>query len=215
MKPSMLFSPLLTLLLLLLQLSLPLQLRCQVLIGMQGGFSQITPTRFVTLDGGGSYSGDGASFAGALISIKTGRNLWFESGVLISRHHLISTPEFMPGIDMTPEKNVLTLVSVPLKLNLELGRYFFLNGGLLIDLETDRTGSYFDNQSGMGFELGTGINYQYRNLYFRLNPLLRMHAFPAFQRENYQQHLLEAGVGAGIGVILGKKLTDNQAATTR
>ena len=205
MKPSFLFIPLFPFLLLLLLLSGPIQLSSQTLAGIQGGFSQLTPTRFVTLDGGGSYSGDGARFLGALVSIKTGRILWFESGLLIARHHLISTPEFMPGVDMTPEKNSLTLVTVPLKLNLELGKYFFINGGLLFDLETDRTGSYFDNQSGMGFELGTGVNYQYRKLYFRLNPLLRIHAFPAFQHENHQQHLLEAGLGAGIGYILDTK----------
>ena len=204
MKPSFLFIPLFPFLLLLLLLSGPWQLSSQTLVGIQGGFSQLSPTRFVTLDGGGSYSGDGTRFAGAMVSIKTGRILWFESGLLIARHRIISTPEFMPGVDMTPEKNSLTLVSVPLKLHLEAGKFLFINGGLLIDIETDRTGSYFDNQSGMGFELGAGVKYQLRKLQFRLNPLLRIHAFPAFERENYQQHLLETGIGVGIFYNLSK-----------
>ncbi len=91
----------------------------------------------------------------------------------------------------------LKMISIPIYANYTFGKYFFLNGGPIIDFQT--TDNSNDSQSGIGFSLGIGGKYEFDNFMIFINPNLKKHSVIPFEKENYHQKLTELGVQFGIG----------------
>ncbi len=80
----------------------------------------------------------------------------------------------------------LKLVSIPIYLNYTFFKYFFVNGGLLLDWQLKKSNYYFDNQSGVGYGFGIGLKYDFEKFSVSLSQNLKEHAFIPFKKEKYQ-----------------------------
>ena len=160
--------------------------------------------RFTSLEGDGSYSGDGFYIAGITCQIPITSRLDIETGFEYSNHTILITPAFYPDIDMTSSKSKITLASIPLTLKINFLKYFFVNGGCLLDLETS-TSSSIDNQTGLAAILGFGIKYDFKfggSIF--ANPYLKCHSLFPFSPERYHQRLFESGIRIGVVYNLSK-----------
>jgi len=152
------------------------------------------------LDGAPSYDGRGSDIFGFSYQRFLNEILSLETGIEYSKNKIEITPNFYPDIDMTPNKVTIEMFTIPIYTNFNFLKYFYANAGLLIDFEVNRD-EYpkTDEQSGVGFGGGIGVQYTLQNFTLYINPMIRYHAVIAFQKENYQQHITEAGVKFGIG----------------
>jgi len=81
-----------------------------------------------------------------------------------------------------------------------LGRYFFVNGGPIVDFQT--TENSINSQSGIGYSLGLGGKYELNKFSLFINPNFKRHAVIPFEKEMYQQKITEIGIQAGLGFRL-------------
>ena len=168
-------------------------------IGFFYGLAGNELIRSTSLDGGASYDGKGSDIFGINYQRILNKDLYLETGLEYSKNKIGITPPFYPGIDLTPRQEDIVLITIPVYVKFTFFKYFFVNGGTLIDFEIDRTEyQSTDDQSGIGFGGGIGGQYTFRNFTFYINPLFRYHAVIPFQKENYQQHLTEAGIKFGL-----------------
>jgi hypothetical protein len=135
-------------------------------------------------------------------------NKWLEAetGVEYSRHNIKVGPNFPPTIDVFPLKEKFSLINIPVSLRANFFNYFFVNGGLFLDVDAS-VNSPIDNQIGIGFLLGLAIKYDF-DIGFSafVNPYSKIHSLIPFQAEQsiYHQRIWENGVRIGITYDLGK-----------
>ena len=170
------------------------------------GFAANELVRSANLDGAPSYDGKGSTIFGITYQRTLNNYLSLETGLEYSKNKIEITPVYYPELHMYPSKNVVTqevsvnMITIPVYANFTFFKYFYANAGALIDFEL--SGEEYksaDEQSGIGFGGGIGAQYTFQNFTFFVNPMIRYHAVIPFQKENYQQHLAEAGVKFGLG----------------
>lgn len=171
-------------------------------INLIGGLSSNTVLRFVRLDGGGSYAGDGAWHTGIGFNKELKENLWLTTGLVYNQHHIKITPEYFPDIEIVTRIESIQILSIPLEVRLGFLKYFFINGGPNLDFGINNNTDWTDSQSGLGWRMGIGAKIEFRKVVFVINPYLKVHSLPAFNPERYQQHLMESGVSFGVGYTL-------------
>ncbi|PIQ22758.1 MAG: hypothetical protein COW65_01280 [Cytophagales bacterium CG18_big_fil_WC_8_21_14_2_50_42_9] len=125
--------------------------------------------------------------------------LYLETGLTYLSMQLKIKPAPM-GIPLESRYEDLSIISVPVYANCSLGKYFFVNGGPIIDFQT--TENSIDSQSGIGYSLGLGGKYDLNKFSLFINPNLKKHAVIPFKKESYQQRLTEIGIQAGLGFRL-------------
>ena len=154
--------------------------------------------RFTSVDGGGSYSGDGFYTVGITCLIPMNSRLDVETGLEYSKHTVLITPEFFPGSDRTPSKAKLNLITIPVTLKINFLKYLFVNGGCLLDLDAN-TSSPIDDQTGLGAVLGIGIQYEFKfgGTIF-VNPDMKCHSLVPFSPERYHERLFDSGIRIGF-----------------
>lgn len=160
--------------------------------------------RFQNLDGAGSYDSDhfftlGLSY---LHPIKNG--LFLETGFEYSEHTLVVNPNLPPDMDGESYKTDLALINIPITLRTNFWNYFFLNGGLILDIDASSQ-SQIDSQTGIGGLLGIGANYDFKcGASIFVNPYFKAHSLISFSGEKYAQRLMESGIRIGLTYDLGK-----------
>ena len=153
--------------------------------------------RFQSLDGGGSQSGDGYFAIG--INYVTSINNWLqgETGVEFIRHKIILHPDFDPWIDQQDSQTEIVIINLPFTVRLNFWEYFFMNGGLLLDIDATTNGK-IHSQAGIGGLLGLGFNYNFDSrISLFLNPYTKIHSLIPFSPERYPQRAFEGGVRIG------------------
>lgn len=80
------------------------------------------------------------------------------------------------------EKDKIQLLTIPITLIAEIGNYFYINGGFLLDLQVNKP-KYLTSQSGIGGVLGIGGKYDYKDFTFFVNPELEIHRLIGFTNE--------------------------------
>ncbi len=164
------------------------------------GFSDNALLRKADLCGGPSFEGEGGDLYGLNYGKELFKNFSLETGLEYSKNKIEITPNFYPGIDMTPREVDIEILTVPIYANYTFLKYIFVNGGALIDFELNREEyASTDNQSGIGFGIGIGGKYDFNDLTVFINPFYRSHAIIPFEKENYNQLLNEIGLKFGIG----------------
>lgn len=124
-------------------------------------------------------------------------NLSLASGIHYLQAEVAVRPAPSPQsfFEITTEQ--LHMISVPLLLHFRLGRYFFVNGGPMLDIQlTDNT---HDLQSGIALSLGIGAHYAIDHFTLFLNPHVKSHALLPFEGSRYHQRLMLIGLQAGVG----------------
>ncbi len=126
-------------------------------------------------------------------------NLRVETGILLAKANAeITTYYDMPDKPDKVEYEDLKVLQIPLYANYIWGKYFFVNGGLLLSF--DKSKGSLDSQSGIGYGVGVGAKYTVKKIVFYLNPnFKRCAAFIPFQKEKHHEKFTELGVEFGIG----------------
>ncbi len=91
---------------------------------------------FGSRDGAAVYDNDNAFSFGASYTYCFNKKIEFQTGIEYSKNNIIIKPAFT-GIeyDNPSRKENFKLISFPMMVNLNFGKYIFLNGGLLFDFE--------------------------------------------------------------------------------
>lgn len=154
------------------------------------------------LVGAPGYNGKGFWAAGLLYS--QGINHWldWETGVEVSRHRIEVVPNLPPQYDVGTRMEKAALITLPLTLKAGFLKYFFVSGGIILDLEASHS-SPIDSQTGFGAGLGAGVQYHFRSgLSLFVNPYVRGHALLPLMGDRNHQKLWDNGVRLGMTLEL-------------
>jgi hypothetical protein len=151
------------------------------------------------------YSYNGSSFYTVGITYIRGLNKWLEieTGLEYSKQNIRIIPNIYPGlyIFMQTKKTELILLNIPATLRANFLKYFFINGGLLIDLDISNN-IFIENQTGIGGIVGLGVNYDFDfGLSVFLNPYIKAHSWIYIEE---RQKILEKGFRLGVTYNLRK-----------
>lgn len=120
------------------------------------------------------------------LHLVTGLN-WYHNSVSV-------TPAFFPDRERITTKHTLNLLYIPVHLKYDLSRYFFVNGGLIGNLDITNH-KVITEQSGIGAGLGLGTRFTIVPGFFaELNPYLNFHGLLLTNRDKYPERVLDAGV---------------------
>lgn len=124
------------------------------------------------------------------LSIQTGINFLSTRVPEISRY---------TGIPKGSKNMNVELISIPIYTNLSLGKHFFIFGGPLIDFHLkDKS---FTTQSGIGYTLGIGGKFSFKNYKIYITPNYKRHSLIPFKKENFTDKLLQLGIQLGVGYV--------------
>jgi len=157
-------------------------------------------------DDGGNYSKNYKSVGVSFLS-NLSKSIDLETGITITNHPDLSySPPFYPGRPDTMYYDSKTLVAIPVLARIHFWKYFFINPGLVFSIDPSKQTERFDNQSGIGLNLGFGAQYDFDfGLSLFANPYLRFYTMPiSFSGVNYPEHLTESGFRFGIMYRLTK-----------
>jgi len=159
--------------------------------------------------GAASSEGKGAIAIGVNYQKFKSINSSYQIGLFYSNNKFETTPAFYPGIDMTPKKKEIKMLTLNFFKNYTFLTYAFVNGGFLLDIDMSKKDyAPIDNQSGIGLSLGVGGKFSYKDFEVTINPFINTHAILPFTSED-QQHIWEAGIKFGLGYFF-KPTTSNK-----
>jgi hypothetical protein len=152
-----------------------------------------------------SYNYEGKSFYTLGVTYIRGLNKWLEveTGVEYSSHKIGILPNYLPGGDIYIRKTEtkLILFNIPATLRANFLKYFFINAGVLIDIDATNS-NYIENQTGIGGIAGFGANYDFKSgLSIFLNPYIKAHSWIDI---GTRTKILEKGFRMGITYDLRK-----------
>ncbi|MGE4290060.1 MAG: hypothetical protein AB7E36_15350 [Salinivirgaceae bacterium] len=160
--------------------------------------------RFSEYDGAPAYESD--YFRALGISWVYPVNTWleFETGFEYAEHHIIINPNLPPDSENYSRPAEFALINVPFALRANFLKYFFINGGLLLDIDASSNSS-IDNQTGLGTLLGIAVKYDFSfGLTAFVNPYFKIHSIIPFQDAEHHQRVWENGVRLGLTYDFGK-----------
>lgn len=160
------------------------------------GFIDSKLLRSENFDGGASYSNENSYEFGVKYLKKLTPKLSLETGINFMSSNVKISPNLI-GANIEPYYENLKMISIPMFINYSIGKYFFLNGGPVLDVQNST--ELFDSQSGFGYGIGFGGKYSFEKFLIYLNPNFKRHSVVPFEKENYHQKLTEFGIQLGIG----------------
>ena len=163
------------------------------------GLGDNTSFHWLALDGAGSYSGRGYHSFGITYIRSLSNKFDLETGIEYGKNtYFFSNSSLGPGIDVS-HTAYLSLIEIPITVRFNFWQYFFLNGGLLVDLDITKD-KYLDNQTGIGAILGVGTKYDFKKIPIGLfvNPYLKHRPIVPFTKEKYHLRTMESGFRIGI-----------------
>jgi hypothetical protein len=160
------------------------------------GFVDSKLLRNSDLEGGGNYDNENSYEFGLKYLRKISGKLFFESGInYLSSQVRITTA--LTGLPFSSRTEDLKMISVPIYANYSFGKYFFVNGGAILDFQNSQKS--FDSQSGIGYSIGVGGKYDFDEFSIFVNPNYKRHSLIPFEKENNHQKLTEFGIQVGLG----------------
>lgn len=161
--------------------------------------------RFDELVGAASYNSDYFFTIGINYIHPLTKWLEAETGIEYSKHNIIIKPNLPPDMDNSSRNADLSLINVPVTLRANFLKYFFVNGGLIVDIDAS-TNSPIDNQTGVGALIGVSIKYDFKSgVSAFVNPYTKIHSLIPFSDTKYHQRIWENGVRVGITYDLKMK----------
>ncbi|PXY02931.1 hypothetical protein DF185_02220 [Marinifilum breve] len=160
------------------------------------GFVDSELLRNGDLAGSGGYDNNNSYEFGLKYLRKLSNKLSLETGINFLNAKVKITPAFT-GTPVNSRQEDLKLVSIPIYANYSIGKYFYINGGPILDFQSGEES--FDSQSGIGYGIGIGGKYKFDNFIIYVNPNFKKHSFIPFEKENYHQKLTQFGIQIGLG----------------
>lgn len=154
-------------------------------------------TYFRQLDGAPSYTGDGFYTVEINYMYSFNKVLDLETGFGYGEYNLIVYPNLPPDMDDSPRPFKYSLFYIPISLRVNFWKYFFVNGGVEFDFDSDN--EYSDiTQNGMGIMFGVGFKYDFKmGLSLFLNPYFKIHKVISFSKGSNYGCLTEGGFRIG------------------
>ena len=143
--------------------------------------------------GGPDYIGLTSFEAGFNYYHPLNKSLYFESGFYWHHNKIKITPNFYPGADMTPRYTSLNLFYIPVNLKLMFLKYFFIDGGMLLNMDVS-THSDISNQTAIGANFGLGVEIPiFKHYSITINPYVNIHEIYKLNRHDLGESLLSDG----------------------
>jgi hypothetical protein len=158
----------------------------------------IAPKKEILIGGPGYVFNSGFS-AGFQFSRSCTDNLQLQSGITYSASSIVVSPHAHPGMDHTPSVHYnYGLLSVPVFMKLNFSKHFFLNGGVLGDIDISKT-NVITSQSGIGAGIGIGAQANLsKRIAIELNPCFNFHGMILARRERYSERVVDAGLKLNV-----------------
>ena len=154
------------------------------------------------LDGAASYDSDYFFTLGINYVLPLNKWLEAETGIEYSKHNIIIEPNLPPDMDNSSRKANFSLINFPVTLRANFLKYFFVNGGLIVDIDAS-TNSPIDNQTGIGAVFGISAKYNFKNgVSAFFNPYTKIHSLIPLSDTEYHQRIWEKGIRVGIAYDL-------------
>lgn len=158
-------------------------------------FGKSESIHFKNVDGAGSFETKDFYTLGVNYLFPVNRAFSLEVGVEYSKQNTVFS---YPGPGIIPSKVSLDLISIPVSMHFNFLNYFFLNGGLFLGIQANKS-DLIDNQSGVGGNLGAGLKYDFENgISIYGNPYLKIHSVIPFSSGGNHQRLMENGLRFGV-----------------
>jgi hypothetical protein len=154
---------------------------------------------FQDITGGGNYDGKGYYSLGITYIRPLAKSIDIETGISYSQYKYQFSNASLGPDRPTPYNVTNAVVDIPLTIRWTFLKYFFLNGGLLIGIDTGRE-NHLDSQTGIGAIIGIGAKYDLKNIPVGLfvNPYFNIHSLIAFSTGNYHRRTSENSFRFGI-----------------
>ena len=150
------------------------------------------------LTGAASYDGDYFFTIGITYLRPINKWLETETGIEFSKQDIIIKPNLPPGMDNSPRKEDFSLINIPVTLRANFLKYFFINGGIMIDIDAS-TNSSINNQTGIGALSGISAKYDFNSgISIFVNPYTKIHSLIPFSDTKYHQRVWENGIRLGV-----------------
>ena len=161
------------------------------------GFGSNDVFRKAELIGGPGYSGDRFYNLGISYLYPLNRTFDLEASIEYAGHKITITP----GVSLQHYPSYgagFSLITIPIGVRMNFFRYFFVNGGLILDADASQS-MPINSQTGLGFNLGLGFKYSFKCGFTAfVNPYTKYHSLVPFSSDQYPQHLLEEGIRLGL-----------------
>lgn len=154
---------------------------------------------FQDIIGGGDYTGKGYYSLGVTYRHPLSNRFDLETGISYSNYKYRFSNASL-GPDAPEPYNVTNgVVDIPVTVRFSFLKYLFVNGGLLIGINT-KTENHLDDQSGIGSLVGIGAKYDMKNIPVGLfiNPYYKIHNLLPFSMGRYNRRTDENGFRLGI-----------------
>lgn len=148
--------------------------------------------RFESEEEDNTYSSKLYFTAGVAYGESLFRKLFWETEILYSLYRVGQKSK----IDKTVTNYNLHMLTIPLQLRYKLFKFFFVNAGILADLDL---GSYNFGQSGFGASVGIGMKFKSKKIVYTINPYVQQHCISSFRNEDNPLRLRNAGVKFNVG----------------
>lgn len=146
------------------------------------------------LTGGAGYTINNFNEFGLRYAHSLTSKFSLETGINYAWADITITSAPMPTQTTRDEK--LQLLSFPIYGKYDFGKYFWVNGGPILDFQQSNNSS--DKQSGIGYSLGIGSQIYFKSFSLFVNPNFKKHDFITFEAKKHQQRLTELGVQFGL-----------------
>ena len=154
-----------------------------------------------SLTGAGGYDGKGFFSLGISYIQALTKTIDLETGLEYSRFNYRYSNASLGPEGQEPFNLTNSILEIPATIRFNFLKYFFLNTGLLFDIDTGAD-NHMDSQSGIGAIVGVGAKYDFRNLPigFFVNPYFKHHTLLSFPLEpgNHQLRTSDSGFRFGI-----------------
>ncbi len=121
-----------------------------------------------------------------------------ETGLEYSKHFVMVNPPIFHNITIMPRKMSFSLINIPATIRINFLKYFFINSGLLLDIDISSNSS-IDSQSGIGAIMGIGLKYDWDGgVSVFVNPYTKVHSLLPLMHWNHHQRVWENGFRFGV-----------------
>jgi hypothetical protein len=154
---------------------------------------------FQNIIGAGDYAGKGYYSLGITYVRPLTKSVDIETGISFSKFsYKFSNVSLGPDAP-EPYDVINAVVDIPVTFEWTFLNYFFLNGGLLLGIDTEKE-NHLDSQTGIGAMIGLGVKYDLKNepLGMFVNPYYKIHSLIPFSMERYNIRTDESGFRFGI-----------------
>lgn len=166
-------------------------------LSIQSGAYHNDVTRFSSLDGAASFEHQNSLMLGIGYQYNINSNYSIKPQFNWQSSKLISNSIGSNGQRMQENIELKTL-NIPILFSINLNRYFFIDAGPVLHFELkNSTQGYLDRQSGIGFALGAGLQYQFFPFTVFAKPSLQLLSLLPFNSFNHYERVFSKGILIG------------------